>query len=367
MITRPASLCTLFFALLLSNTSFGQSLKPGFNKEEYKELMYISARTGASTPAYYAAIPEPKNFRMVYRSQVMGMDNLWDLWTNNNTIAVLSLRGTTAKPESWVSNFYAAMVPAKGELKLSKDEVFKYELATGPRAAVHVGWLLSLAYLSKDILPKIDSSYKAGIREILIMGHSQGGAIAFLLTSHLYNLQKQKLIPSDIRFKTYCSAGPKPGNLYYAYEYEAMTQNGWAYNVVNSADWVPETPISIQTINDFNNTNPFVEAKPIIKKQKFIQRIVMMHVFNKLNNSTKRAQKIYEKYLGKTTAKIVQKSLKDFTPPDYYGSNDYVRTGTTIVLLADSDYYKLFPDNPKTLFVHHFHKAYLNLLDKLDH
>jgi hypothetical protein len=22
---------------------------------------------------------------------------------------------------------------------------------------------------------------------------------------------------------------------------EAMTQGGWAYNVVNSADWVPET------------------------------------------------------------------------------------------------------------------------------
>ncbi|HPN72156.1 MAG TPA: hypothetical protein PLZ32_21680, partial [Saprospiraceae bacterium] len=77
-------------------------------------------------------------------------------------------------------------------------------------------------------MPKIDSLYKTGTKEFLIMGHSQGGAIAYLMTSYLYNLQQLGQLPIDIKFKTYCSAAPKPGNLYYAYEYEAMTQGGWA-------------------------------------------------------------------------------------------------------------------------------------------
>ena len=363
--SKRMCICILFSGLLFSNILYGQMLKPGFDKEEYKQLMYVSARTGALDSNYFSQIPAPKNFKRVYRSKEMGLDNLWDLWTDNNRTAVISIRGTTAKAESWICNFYAAMVPANGELFLSENDTFKYELASNPKAAVHVGWLLSMAYLSRDILPKIDSCYKAGTKNILLIGHSQGGAIDFLLTAYLYHLQKQHLIPADIRFKTYCSAGPKPGNLYFAYDYEAMTQNGWAYNVVNSADWVPETPMSIQTLNDYNKTNPFINARLTIKKQKFLQRIVLKHAFNRLDKPTRRAQRNYEKYLGRMVAKIVRKDLKEFIPPVYYSSNDYVRTGTTIVLQADEDYYKKFPDDPKNLFVHHFHKPYLYLLDKL--
>jgi len=360
--------CRLWILALvfLANPLFARHLKPGFDKEEYRQLMYLSARTGALSPDYYAKIPEPKDFKMVYRSPVMGLDNLWDLWIDNQSAtAVISIRGTTDKQESWLSNFYAAMVPAKGELKLSEKDIFKYTLASDPKAAVHVGWLLSMAYLSRDILPKIDSCYKAGIRDILLMGHSQGGAINFLLTSYLYHLQEQKLLPADIRFKTYCSAGPKPGNLYYAYDYEARTQAGWAYNVVSAADWVPETPMSIQTLHDYNNTNPFINARDIIRKQKFLQRLALNHAFNRLDKPTKKAQRSYEKYLGNMTSKIVRKTLNDFVPPAYYSSNHYVRAGNTIVLTPDSDYYKLFPDNLKTIFVHHFHTPYLYLLDKL--
>lgn len=365
MIKNQRQVVMTGIAIFFSFASFCQNLKPGFDKEEYRQLMFISARTGALDSGYYSGIPEPSTFKKVYRSPAMGLDNVWDLWTDNNTTAVISIRGTTANAESWLANVYAAMVPAKGELNLSKNDVFKYDLATDPKAAVHAGWLLSMAYLSEDIVPKIDSCYKAGIRNILLMGHSQGGAINFLLTSYLYSLQKQKLLPADIRFKTYCSAGPKPGNLYYAYAYEALTQNGWAYNVVNSADWVPEAPFTVQTIHDFNTTNPFVNIEPIIKKQKFFRRILFRHIYNRLNKPSRRAQRNYEKWLGKMTAKVVRKSLPEFIPPVYYGSSNYVRTGNTIVLFADADYFKKFPDDPKKIFVHHYHKAYLYLLDKL--
>ncbi len=354
----------LLALLILAGSSNAQKLHPGFDKQEYIELLKVSARTTAA-PKYYEAIAAPQRFRMLYQSTVMGLGNLWDLWVDSSNVAVISLRGTTAESVSWLGNFYAAMVPAKGQLQISDKENFSYQLANNPRAAVHIGWLVSMAFLSKDILPKIDSSYKAGIKDMIIMGHSQGGAIAFLLTAYLYNLQQQHTLPTDIRFKTYCSAGPKPGNLYFAYEYEAMTQYGWAYNVVNSADWVPETPMSIQTTSDYNNSNPFLSAKKMINKMKFPKNIALRYAYSRLDNPTKAAQRRYQNYLGKMVSKAVKKSLPGFIPPTYYKSNHYVRAGNTIVLLADSAYFNLFPESTTNLFPHHFHPPYLYLADKL--
>ncbi len=358
--------------LLLAALAFGypvfcQTLQPGFDKAEYIEMLKLSAAFGDSS--YVAAFPKPERYDFIYRSPVVGLDNRWDLWVSknkNHPSAVISLRGTTANSVSWLGNFYAAMVPAKGELDLGEEEKFAYELAAKPSAAVHVGWLVSMAILSKDIQPKIDSCYRAGIKDMLIMGHSQGGAIAYLLTAYLYDLQKKGQIPQDIRFKTYCSAAPKPGNLYFAYEYEAATQAGWAYNVVNSADWVPEVPLSIQTLDDFNVTNPFVGAKGIIKKQKFPRRVALNYVYNRLSKPSRRAQKNYQKYLGNIAAGLVQKNIAGYTPSDYVNTNNYVRTGNTIVLLAEDDYFEKFPESEEKIFAHHFHPPYLYLAEKID-
>lgn len=355
---------SLILLLFFASKLIAQPLKPGFDKEEYKQMMLISARTTASEN-YYRNFPEPQNFKMIYQSKPIGLDNLWDFWTNNSGQAVISIRGTTEKPESWLANFYAAMVPAKGELKLGNGDVFKYELATDPKAAVHVGWLLSTAFLSKEIVPMIQSSYSSGIKNFIIVGHSQGGGISYLLTSYLKSLQKNGVLPKDLQFKTYCSAAPKPGNLYYAYEYETQTQNGWAYNVVNAADWVPEVPMSIQTTQDFNTINPFNNARSIIKKQKFPANLVMKKVYNNLDKPTRKAQKNYQKYLGKLATKIIQKSIIGFEQPSFYQSNHYVRTGATIVLMPDSSYYSKFPNDSKILFPHHFHTQYLDLIEKL--
>jgi hypothetical protein len=349
-----------FFHIPLS----ASELKPGFDKEEYRELMLISARTVA-VESYASQFPEPASFKMLYQSSVVGLDNLWDLWKNDKNVAAISIRGTTVKAESWLANLYAAMVPAKGKLELAPNNIFEYELASNPRAAVHVGWLLSLGYMAPDIVSHINELYKEGTRDFLIMGHSQGGAIAFLLTSYLKNLQKNNKLPQDIVFKTYCSAGPKPGNLYYAYEYEASTQIGWAFNVVNAADWVPETPMSIQTSDDFNNTNPFTHADAMIKKQKFPARAALKHIYKKLDKPTRQAQKNYEKFLGEMTSKLIRSNLPEFISPAYYKSNHYVRTGPTIVLMPDAEYFAKFPDSTENIFIHHFHEPYLFLLNKM--
>ncbi|OYT11294.1 MAG: lipase [Bacteroidetes bacterium 4572_112] len=349
---------------LIPNLAYSQNLNPYFDKEEYKELLYISAKTNTPDSIVFK-IPAPEFHTRIYQSKVMGLDNRWDLWVNNNSpIAVISIRGTTKNAESSLANIYAAMVAAKGELILTKNDTFKYCLSEDNKAAVHTGWLLSMAFLSQDIIPKIDSLYRVGINDFIIMGHSQGGAISYLLTAYLYNLQEQNILSKDIRFKTYCSAAPKPGNLYFAYHYEAMTKNGWAFNIVNSADWVPETPISIQTLDDFNETNLFRNTRSEIKKLKFPKNIVIKNIYNKLDKPTKKAQQSYEKYLGEMTSKYIQKKFPEFIPPEYYKSNNYVRTANTIVLYADEAYYKKYPSNSNVISMHHNFEPYLFLLEK---
>lgn len=339
-------------------------LQPGFDKAEYTEMLKITGRQ-RDTPWTHVNTPLPNRFHLAYRSDVVGLDNRWDLWMLKDSIAVISIRGTTAKTISWLANFYSAMVPASGKIQLSDSFSFRYHLADHPKAAVHIGWLIGTAFLSRDILPKIDSLYKTGIRNMIIMGHSQGGAIAYLLSSYIANLQQTHQVPADIRFKTYCSAAPKPGNLYFAYEYEKRMSDGWGFNVVNSADWVPQTPLSVQAITDFNTTNPFANAGSLISKQPFPKNLAMKYAFNKLNNASKTANRRYERYLGRTVSAYIKKSLPGFQEPEYTKSFDYVRVGPTVVLLADDDYYRQYPDNPKKVFIHHLIDAYLFLTNKL--
>jgi hypothetical protein len=349
---------------LLPLTSFGQHGKmlPGFGKSEFLELLKISSCQGDTL--YNPNLPPPLKFNKIYRSKTMGLDNRWDLWISDQQVAVISIRGTTTEKTSWLENFYAAVVPAKGSLKLSNNFTFEYHLCDDDKAAVHTGWLIATAFLSRDILPKIDSLANSGVREFYIMGHSQGGAIAYLLTAHLLNMQKQQRLPAEIVFKTYCSAAPKPGNLYFANAYENMTKGGWAFNIVNSADWVPEAPFSIQTTMDFNPSNPFVNAKSTIRKAPFFKRVAMNHFYTSLDKPTKKANRRFQKQLGKTLGGYIKKALPEYEIPEYYNSNNYTRAGESIVLYADAEYYKLFPDDPAKIWTHHAFEAYIYLTEK---
>jgi hypothetical protein len=350
------------YLLLLPFLSTAQALKPGFEADEYRNLMRIFAQTSLDSSGKY--LPGA-DWQRTYRSAELGLDNLWELWTHSSGTPVISVRGTTMKAESWLANFYAAMVPAKGTLELEPDYTFSYDLVENELAAVHVGWLIGMAYLARDLQPKLDSLVNSGQRDLLIMGHSQGGAIAYLLNSYLRRMQANGKLPQDLRIKTYCSAAPKPGNLFFAYEYEANTAGGWSFNVVNAADWVPETPISIQTLNDFTPVNPFVHASSLIKKMKFPQKMVLKRVYKQLDKPTRKAQRNYEKYLGRMTSKLIGKALPMYKAPGYYQSNYYVRTGTLVVLYPRSDYFERFPADVDKPFGHHMVEQYLYLLDKL--
>jgi len=352
----------LLFILLFTAYEVDAQVKTGFNKGEYIELLKVfgGAYKGIKS------VPPPVHSKLVYRSPVVGMDNRWDLWMRDDKVAIISIRGTTAQNISWIENLYAAMVPAIGTLHLNDSTIFNYHLANNPRAGVHIGWLIGMASISADVVAHIDSCYRVGVRDFIIAGHSQGGAISFLMRSYLEYLKQQKHLPADIHFKTYCSGAPKPGNVYYAYEYEAMTQDGSSFTVLNSVDWVPEVPVSVQTINDFTTVNPVTDAGHVMRKQKFPVNFALRYIYGQLSKPSLKAQKRNNKYLGRIISKQVTKHLSGYQPPQYMNSSAYVRAGNCIILLADEDYHKHFPDDKNNVFCHHTFGPYLYLAEKLN-
>lgn len=370
MLDKNLHVILYLFMLFNLSSMNAQLLQPGFDKQEYIETLKVNQKTHIAVNKWAAntSVPDPTLFHYEYRSPRVAFDNIWDLWIHNNKrIAMIAVQGSIATEASFLANLYAAMIPASGELKLNNEKTFKYQLSDNPRAAVHAGWLLAMAHLSETIEHKIDSCYKAGIKDFILTGHSQGGGITFLLDAHLNQLQREGKIEQDVVFKTYCSAGPKPGNLVFAYDFENSNREGFAYNVVSAVDWVPEVPFSVQTIDDFNNVNPFRGAKAMIKRQKFAARIALKHVYNRLDKPSRKAQKNYQKYLGKMVSTAVKKQLPDLTLPQYYNSNHYVRTGSTIVLYPDEAYFKLHSNDPSNtnIWEHHWPVAYLIMAEKL--
>jgi lipase (class 3) len=353
----------IFFISLSVVLNAQSQLQPGFNAKEYAELLSL-AYFGSSIPDSVERKTGRDPYHLEYRSPEVGLVNRWSFYLRNDNVGVIEIRGTINQTLSWLANFYMAMIPATGSLQINDSTTFQYQLASDPKASVHAGWTVALAHLAPDIEEKINSYYKKNVKQFYLFGHSQGAAINFLLRSFLeYEKQKGK-IPTDVVFKTYCSAAPKPGNQYYAYDFDFITRNGWAYTVVNTADWVPETPYSIQSVNELNPTNPLLHTKDIIGNQKWVVRVAVKKVYNQTTNSTEKAQKKFRKYLGTGIYKQIKKSLPQFKEPKYVTGVNYTRAGIPIILMPDEDYRRKFPESDKNYFVHHGFNAYYDLLKK---
>jgi hypothetical protein len=120
--------------LLLCQTLIAQKLKPGFDPIELRELMQLSVYQ-IDTPWTNMLYPQPPNYQLAYRSPKMALDNRWDLWKRKDSVAVISIRGTTGNAESWLENFYAGMVPA----------IHQLTLANGKHS--NTNWLLTRAHI----------------------------------------------------------------------------------------------------------------------------------------------------------------------------------------------------------------------------
>jgi predicted lipase len=231
----------------------------------------------------------------------VGLFNRCEAYLRSDSVAIVSLRGTVNQLPSWLENFYSGMVPANGSMKLNDSTTYNYHLANNPNALVHVGSLIGTGFLSRQYEPYLEAPLNRGIRSVIVTGFSQGGALTFLNTSHVY--YKYSSSYPGLQVKAYAGAAPKPGNLYYAYDFDHITANGWGYRVVNTADWVPETPVSVQTVNDFVDINPITDAKATINKQKGATRIALKHIYNRMDKASYKAMKTLTKHLGRDVGK----------------------------------------------------------------
>ena len=111
--------------------------------------------------------------------------------------------------------------------------------------------------------------------------------------------------------------------------------------------------------------NPFNNIDKVLKKQKFPINLVLTHYYKRLSKPTIKAQKRFERTTGNTVYKQVKKVLPEFVEPVYFPSNNYMRTGTPIVMIPDSSYYTIYPDDEQQLFIHHLPPPYYYLAEKL--
>jgi hypothetical protein len=365
MKNKTGFIICLMLSLACPTFSRGQQFTNRFDAAEYLDLFMLSNTTYKDSVRAGITAGSAKKYLLVYTSPETGMKNKWDIWLREDGAGVITLRGTVPHPVSWMENFYAAMVPATGSLKLNDTTVFNYQLAADPKAAVHAGWTVGLAHMAPGMMEWITKLMKEKqVSSWLIFGHSQGGALAFLATSFLYYRSQNGAFPGAINLKTYCSAAPKPGNMYYAYDFEYITRNGYGYTVVNTADWVPETPPSVQTFNDINPTNPFYNAETLLGKQKWPANWYLKSVYKKLKKAPGKTMNLYRKYFGHKIYGQVKKSLPGLQEPEYKASSNYMRAGTSVILVPDSAYRRIFPEDPQKVFMHHLFEPYRYLIRK---
>lgn len=342
-------------------------LRPNFDAAEYRDMLQITIRQlDPELYPYPDMLNNEPNYKRVYISAESGLQNQWEFWLSPNNVGIISIRGTVPKEkDSWLANLYSGMVSAQGKIKIDDNQYLDYKLAEDSNAAVHAGWLIGMSAIAPDIVEKINTYYAQGIKDYIIIGHSQGGSIGYLLRSYLHYMTPA--LPRDVTIKSYHSAAPKPGNQFYAYDFNIITQSGWAYHIINTEDWVPNLPPSVQTIADMNETSPFLHKKELLKKLPFIQRRYMNHVYNKLDRKSTKSQKAYTKYLGKKTYKLIHKSLPEYEELNYVNSFNYVNCGSPIVLRPGqnywNNYFKKYYDDYKFFTHHHFYAYYLLSLE----
>jgi len=232
---------TFFLILFFSNNSFSQ-LQKGFDPQEAREMIMIC--NSFTYLDLYKSDKDiiPTGYTKKYTSKAQGMDNVFQVYTHGS-IGVLNFRGSTANKFSWLANMYSEMLPAEGEIKV-KDVTFNYKMGKDTSSSIHSGYALALAFLHQDILTQIKNLNDQGIYNILITGHSQGGALAVLTRAYLKYVSPSELNPKN-NFKVYAFAMPMVGNRSFAREYNRnFSTPEMSFGLINPEDLVPSMPLS---------------------------------------------------------------------------------------------------------------------------
>jgi len=335
-------------------------LKPGYNPNELARLLPAMERTYDSADIGGFKTPEPDDLKRVFRSTVSPLMNRFDVWVAGKNLAAITIRGTIIDTAglSFALNFYCKMVPATGSINLGDKGSFSYKVAELPGAGVHAGFILGLAFMADELVAQVNNLHHDGIRDVVIVGHSQGSGLAYIVTSWLRYLQKDGKLPADLRFKTYCIAAPKSGNLMYAYDYEKLTGEGWSYSVNNVIDWVPSIAMTFQSVSDFPKVNPFKDIKGFLSYAGFPPGPAFDKGFESFSSANPGLAALLTQVIHESIYPKLARVIPGFIEPEFLNTFDYQRIGIGIPLVPDSSYYKLFPNDPAHFQVWENHSVY---------
>jgi hypothetical protein len=286
--------------------------------------------------------------------------NRFDVWLTNDQRAVITIRGTIVDTGamSFSAAFYSLMAPANGKIKISDTSWFEYKLAELSGAGIHLGMLLGLYFISGDLIDQVNARYRDGIRDFIIVGHSQGSGISLLATSYLWYLRKAGKLPADIRFKTYSIATPKIGNLQYVYDYEKLTAGGYALSVNNVIDWVPCIAMTFQATKDFPKVSPFRNIREFILGVNYTPGPRFDEGFEKFSKDIPNVIDQVTQSIHESVYPKIARAIPGYVEPECMTSFDFVRSGLCVPLVPDKEYYKLFPNDPARFKVWENHSVY---------
>jgi hypothetical protein len=232
----------LFFLFAILFLPAAAQLEEGYSKKEVCDMIALCNSFSFQELFNSDAEIIPPEYKRIYTSPVLGMDNKYQIY-RNGMVAVINIRGSTAKKLSWLENFYSSMIPAKGKIVVN-GKANEYCFSKEKNAAVHCGYALAIVIMSNDILPQIGKLNKQGLHTFIITGHSQGGALSHMLRAYLENLGPNKISKKNV-YKTYAFACPMIGNKEFVTDYNAKyCATKSSYTIINPSDVVTLFPIT---------------------------------------------------------------------------------------------------------------------------
>ena len=294
-------------------------VQPGFDKGEALEMIRIcNSHTFLEIYSTDRAII-PSGYTRIYSSTPNIMDNMFQVYTRGKT-GVIHFRGSTVHPNSWIENLYSAMIPAMGSMTVY-DRKRAYRFAGERNAAVHSGFALGVVLMSDEIIQQVQVLNRRGVYNILITGHSQGGALATMTHAYLENLE-EGVISSGNTFKMYAFANPMTGNEVFADEYnEQFTAKGLSFRIINPGDIVASLPFTYSDEEMFSAENiiSWLSGEEEFDIGKLGLELIMRKFKDGLSSYIKKSNQLLHKLIAKQAGEIVF--------PDYVDDIKYVSVG----------------------------------------
>lgn len=261
-------------------------------------------------PNYSAFIP--LGYRFVGETQETPLHNIVRLFKKDNTL-VLVFRGTIHETNSWLENFHFMQVPAKESIVVEKQKYdFKFSEQSG--AAVHSGYVMANVYLWNELTPYLAPNSLQNIERIMLIGHSQGGALAQLFLAQM-SLMKEF---QNIELMNYSFGSPRIGNQIFTDDFnQKFAQNNQSFRFINTADVVCELPVINKSFGiDLPGFQTKVDLESLNQMLQFSKNFLSDEHQNKIDKTLQTGIELAAEFVKENVGEVV---FPKFAPTIFYG------------------------------------------------